>query len=94
MAPCVRYWWAVLAGTVSVPVVGGALWKQLSLAHARWRSTHARSDRDRVCAFEVLRLESPSAPLIPSWVQASGSWFKGGMVSDQDQERIKINKTR
>ena len=70
MAPCVQYWWAVLAGTVSVPLVGGALWKQLSLAHARWRSTHAGSDRDRVCAFEVLRLENPSAPLIPSYVQS------------------------
>jgi hypothetical protein len=70
VAPCVQYWWAVLAGTVSVPLVGGALWKQLSLAHARWRSTHAGSDRDRVCAFEVLRLENPSAPLIPSYVQS------------------------
>jgi hypothetical protein len=69
MAPYLHYWWAVLLGTVSVPIVGGAFWKQVSLAHARWRSTHARSDRERTYALEVLRLENPDAASIPSYLE-------------------------
>jgi hypothetical protein len=72
MAPFFHYWWAVLIGTVGVPLVGGAFWKQISLAHARWVVIHSSDGAKRQRAERVLNIEGPGAPQAPGMVAPPG----------------------